>query len=190
LTGLLGMPRRVYTYGDYGGWGTLNLITSIGSFVFAAGVLLLFINVIKSRKNGALAGKNPWDAPTLEWSVPSPPPAYNFAVIPTVASRYPLWETRLGGEGGLSSLDRGMMLDQGKETVGTSALDAEPDMVLEMPSDSVAPFLLTVGLSALFVGLLLKVWVLAGIGAAIALLAVLAWLWPSTDLREREPTHD
>jgi heme/copper-type cytochrome/quinol oxidase subunit 1 len=189
LTGLLGMPRRVYTYADYGGWGTLNLITSIGSFVFAAGVLLLFVNVIKSLKSGALAGKNPWDAPTLEWSVPSPPPAYNFSVIPTVASRHPLWETRLGGEGGLSSIERGMLLDQGKETIGTSALDAEPDMVLEMPADSVAPFVLAVGLSALFVGLLLKTWMVAALGGAIALFAVLLWLWPRTDLREREPAH-
>ncbi len=187
LTGLLGMPRRIYTYADYGGWGILNLITTIGSFVFAAGVLLLFINVLRSLKRGTLAGKNPWDAPTLEWSVPSPPPAYNFAVIPTVASRHPLWEGRIGSEGTLSSIDRGMMLDHGKETIGTSALDAQPDMVLEMPGDSIAPLLLAIGLSALFVGLLLKVWVLAGVGGAIALLAVLVWLWPRTDLREREP---
>ena len=70
-------------------------------------------------------GKNPWDAPTLEWSVSSPPPPYNFAVIPTVASRHPLWEERLGSDAGaLSSLDRGMLLERGKETIATSALDA------------------------------------------------------------------
>ncbi len=189
LTGLLGMPRRVYTYADYGGWGVLNLITTIGSFVFAAGVLLFFVNVVKSLKSGALAGKNPWDAPTLEWSVPSPPPAYNFAVIPTVGSRHPLWEGRIGSEGALSSIDRGMLLDHGKETIGTSALDAHPDMVLEMPTDSLAPLLLAIGLSALFVGLLLKAWLVAGIGAALALMAVLVWLWPRTELREREPAH-
>ena len=79
---------------------------------------------MKSLKSGAAAGKNPWDAPTLEWSVPSPPPPYNFAVIPTVASRHPLWEGRLGTEGGSSSLDRGMLLANGKETIATSALDA------------------------------------------------------------------
>jgi cytochrome c oxidase subunit I+III len=189
LTGLLGMPRRVYTYADYGGWGLLNLITTIGSFAFGVGVLLFFINVLRSLKSGALAGKNPWDAPTLEWSVASPPPAYNFAVIPTVASRHPLWESRLGSVGAVSSIDRGMMLDQGKETIGTSALDAQPDMVLEMPADSIAPLLLAIGLSALFVGLLLKAWVAAGIGGALALLATLVWLWPRTDLREREPAH-
>jgi heme/copper-type cytochrome/quinol oxidase subunit 1 len=94
LTGLLGMPRRVYTYNDYPGWGALNLITTAGSFVFAVGVLIFFANVLKSMRTGGQATANPWDAPTLEWSVPSPPPPYNFAVVPTVASRHPLWEAR------------------------------------------------------------------------------------------------
>ena len=97
------MPRRVYTYPAGMGWDTLNLITTIGSFVFALGVLLFFVNVSKSRRSGAPAGANPWDAPTLEWAVPSPPPPYNFAVIPTVASRHPLWEDRLDeSEGALA----------------------------------------------------------------------------------------
>jgi cytochrome c oxidase subunit I len=189
LTGLLGMPRRIYTYNDYGGWHALNLITSVGSFVFAVGVLMFFVNVFRSRRYGAVAGRNPWDAPTLEWSVPSPPPPYNFGVIPTVASRHPLWEDRIGSEGTESCLDRGLLLDQGKETMGTSALDAEPDMVLEMPEDSVAPLLLTIGLAVTFTGLLIKTWPVAGIGAAIAALAILAWVWPRRELREREPAH-
>jgi cytochrome c oxidase subunit I len=189
LTGLLGMPRRVYTYNDYGGWQALNLITSIGSFVFAVGVLLFFVNVLRSRYKGAVAGRNPWDAPTLEWSVPSPPPAYNFSVIPTVASRHPLWEDRIGTEGAASSLDRGLLLDQGRETIGTSALDAEPDMVLEMPGDSAAPLLLAMGLAISFAGLLLKAWTVAAIGGAITALAILAWIWPRRELREREPAH-
>ncbi len=189
LTGLLGMPRRVYTYNDYGGWHLLNLLTSIGSFVFAIGVLLFFVNVFRSLKHGAPAGKNPWDAPTLEWSTSSPPPPYNFAVIPTVASRHPLWEDRLGGDGLVSSIDRGMLLDTGKETIGTTALDAEPDMVLEMPEDSFAPVVLAGGLSVLFVGLLLRAWPAAGFGAAIVVAAIVLWMWPRRDLREREPAH-
>jgi cytochrome c oxidase subunit 1/cytochrome c oxidase subunit I+III len=152
-------------------------------------VLLFIINVLKSRRTGAPAGANPWDAPTLEWSVPSPPPAYNFAVIPTVASRHPLWESRLGTRGARSSVDEGMLLDTGKETIGTSALKAHPNMVLEMPKDSFAPFLLALGTSMLFVGLLLRLGVLAGIGAAVAGLALLIWLWPRQELREREPAH-
>ena len=89
LTGLFGMPRRVYTYPAGMGWSTLNMLTSIGAFVFAFGVLLLVVNIVRSLRRGRLAGANPWDAATLEWSVPSPPPPYNFAVIPQVASRLP-----------------------------------------------------------------------------------------------------
>jgi cytochrome c oxidase subunit 1/cytochrome c oxidase subunit I+III len=188
ITGLLGMPRRVYTYADGMGWDTLNMITSVGSFVLAVGILLFLVNVIKSLQSGAPAGNNPWDAPTLEWSVPSPPPAYNFAVIPTVASRHPLWEGRLGGEGGvLSSIQRGMLLEEGRETIATTALDAEPDMVMEMPEDSYAPLLLASGTSVIFVGLLLKLWTLTGVGGVVTVVALLAWLWPRRDLREREP---
>jgi len=186
LTGLLGMPRRVYTYNGYAGWESLNLVTSAGSFVFALGVLLFFVNVIKSLRLGAPAGANPWDAPTLEWSVPSPPPPYNFAVIPTVASRHPLWEERLDEHGALSSLDRGMLLDAGKETVGTSTLDASPDMILEMPGDSFAPAVLALGMSVVFVALLFKAWIVLSLGGAIITLAILAWLWPQQELRERE----
>ncbi|MDB6044456.1 MAG: ctaD [Gammaproteobacteria bacterium] len=186
VTGLLGMPRRVYTYAQGMGWDTLNLITSIGSFVFAVGVLLFFVNVWKSLRSVANAGPNPWDAPTLEWAVSSPPPPYNFAVIPTVVSRHPLWENRLDEEGAVSSIERGMLLDKGKETVGTTALDAVPDMVLEMPEDSFAPVLLALGAAALFVGLLLKAWLVAGGGTGLVALAILIWLWPRRELRERE----
>jgi cytochrome c oxidase subunit I+III len=189
LTGLYGMPRRVYTYAAGQGWDTLNLITSIGSFVLALGVLLFIINVWKSLRSGALAGDNPWDASTLEWATTSPPPPYNFAVIPTVASRHPLWEDRLGEEPERSSIERGMLLDSGKETIGTTALDGTPDMVLEMPEDTVAPFILALGTGVLFVGLLLKMWVVVGIGGVLAALALLVWLWPRQELREREPAH-
>jgi cytochrome c oxidase subunit I len=187
LTGLLGMPRRIYTYAPGMGWDTLNMITSIGSFVIAVGVLLFSVNVWKSLRTGAPAGANPWDAPTLEWAVPSPPPPYNFAVIPTVGSRHPLWEDRLEDAGTLSSIDRGMLLDQGKETIATSALDATPDMILEMPEDSFAPILLALGLSVLFVGLLVKTWTIIGVGAVAIMFSLLFWMWPRRQLLEREP---
>jgi cytochrome c oxidase subunit I len=188
LTGLLGMPRRVYTYADGMGWNSLNMITSVGSFVFAVGVLLLLVNVFRSLRAAAPAGSNPWDAPTLEWSVPSPPPAYNFAVIPTIASRHPLWEDRLNEGEGRSSIDRGMELLSGKETIGTSALDGAPDMILEMPEDTFAPFCLAVGMTLVFVGLLLKSWTTVGVGGLVLALSLLDWFWPRRALREREPS--
>ena len=115
------------------GWNTVNMITSVGSFVFAIGVLIFLVDVVLGLRRGPKAGDNPWDAPTLEWSVPSPPPPYNFAVIPIIASRHPLWEDRLEESDHRSSLDRGVLLHQGKETVGSTMLDAVPNVVLHMP---------------------------------------------------------
>jgi cytochrome c oxidase subunit 1 len=94
VPGLLGMPRRIYTYEPGRGWDTLNLVVSIGALIQAVGVLVFVANLIHSYWKGATAGKDPWDAWTLEWSVSSPPPAYNFATIPTVASRRPLWDLK------------------------------------------------------------------------------------------------
>jgi cytochrome c oxidase subunit I len=184
LTGLLGMPRRIYTYPPHMGWDVLNMITSVGAFIFATGILLTFINVLISLRSGRIAGPNPWDAPTLEWSIPSPPPPYNFAVLPTVASRHPLWEQRLGDSHGTSKLDEGFTLDDKRETIGTTALDSEPDVILKMPFDSPAPFILTVGTSLIFAGMLIpsRLWILTAVGCLIAIAAVLIWLWPERDL--------
>ena len=92
--GLLGMPRRIYTYEPGRGWDTMNFIVSIGAFIQAIAVLVFVWNLIVSYWKGAEAGNDPWDAWTLEWSVSSPPPAYNFASIPRVASRRPLWDRK------------------------------------------------------------------------------------------------
>jgi cytochrome c oxidase subunit I len=186
IAGLLGMPRRVYTYADDLGWNTVNLVTSLGSFLFAAGVLLFAVNVALSLRRGKQAGNNPWDAPTLEWSMPSPPPSYNFVVIPSIASRHPLWEQRLHEGTGTSSLKEGMLLDHGRETIGTSALDAEPDVILRMPGDSLAPFVLTVFTTGFFAGLLLHSWWIAGVGIAGIVVATLMWLWPQGSLLQTE----
>jgi cytochrome c oxidase subunit I+III len=176
--GLLGMPRRIYTYSAGLGWETQNMVISLGSVLFAIGVMLLLVNVALSLKRGRPSGPNPWGAPTLEWSVPSPPPPYNFAVIPMVASRHPLWENQLDEGEARSSLTKGFLLDRGRETIATSALDGEPNLILEMPGDTLAPFFLAVGMSVLFVGALLHAWWAAVLGGAICLAALVAWFWP------------
>jgi cytochrome c oxidase subunit I len=182
LAGLLGMPRRIYTYEAGMGWGPVNAVISAGSYLFAIGVLLFLINIVVSLRRGAVAGPNPWDAATLEWSTPSPPPPYNFAVIPVVGSRNPLWEDRLEDTTQRSSLGEGMLLDHGRETVGTTVLDADPDVILRMPGDSPAPLLLSIGLAGAFAGLLLHSWLVAGAFGLLTLASIVAWLWPETEL--------
>jgi cytochrome c oxidase subunit I+III len=185
LTGLWGMPRRVYTYGAHMGWTTLNLITSAGSFLLAIGVLLLLINIAVSLRRGRQVGENPWDAFTLEWAVASPPPPYNFVVIPSVASRHPLWEDRLDENAARSNLDEGLVLEHGKETIAVSTLDAEPDLILKMAEDTPAPLLMTLAMAAGFIGLLAHLWWLAGAGGLGVAAALIAWLWPTRDLAIR-----
>jgi heme/copper-type cytochrome/quinol oxidase subunit 1 len=187
LAGLLGMPRRIYTYAPNMGWNTINLITSIGSFIFAVGILIFLINFVISLKRGAIAGANPWDGPTLEWAVPSPPPVYNFAVIPFVASRHPLWEDRLDAEEKRSSLQEGYLLMEGRETLGTTPLDAQPDIILKMPEDTYTPLLLALFSALGFVGLLLDwnrfaLWMTVAAGLSLAV-----WMWPRRSLVQRVP---
>ena len=89
--GLLGMPRRVYTYSPDLGVSTMNLVSTVGAFLIAFSMLLFIWNVIRTRTQGKVAGDNPWEGATLEWATTSPPAVYNFAQIPTVHSRLPLW---------------------------------------------------------------------------------------------------
>lgn len=186
IAGLLGMPRRIYTYPEGLGWGPVNMVITLGSYLFAIGILLFLVNVAISLRRGARAGSNPWDGPSLEWSTSSPPPVYNFAVIPTVESRYPLWEGRLNEGSERTSVHDGFLLDKGRETLGTTILDAEPDVILKMPSDSYAPLLLSLALMALFLGLLVHSWWVVGVSLLVTIIACIGWLWPERSLSQIE----
>ena len=191
LLGMMGMPRRIYTYAAEMGWGPLNLLETVGAFVLVFGMLLFFINVLISYRGGLAAGNNPWDAPTLEWATTSPPPAYNFAVIPTIASRHPLWEDRLQDSVSRSTFANGLLLSDGRETVGTTVLDAQPDIVLRMPGDSYAPLVLAITLTLAFFGLLAGSAWLSASGFAGAVASIMMWLWPDAKSPERyESTRD
>ncbi len=190
ISGLMGMPRRVYTYPEGMGWDTVNMITTIGSFVFAIGFLLLVINVLVSWRRGAIAGPNPWDAPSLEWATKSPPPPYNFVVIPLIASRHPLWEDRVHESPHLSSVGRGLPLAEGKEALATTPLDAQPDVILKMPEDSMLPLLVGITSTLVFGALLGRFWWLAAAAGLVTLILIVAWLWPRQRLGQlAEPAH-
>jgi cytochrome c oxidase subunit I+III len=165
IVGLLGMTRRVYTYHSGFGWGAYNLAETIGAFVLTAGLLLIFTNLAWSRFRGAPSGPDPFHGGTLEWTTSSPPPSYNFAVIPTVTSPYPNWD-RVGGA---------LALDHGHETSSSTVRDGRLDDVLHMPSESGWPIVLASAVALLFVMLLTSHYVVAGIFAIVAALVLVAW---------------
>src|SRR5271169_498388 len=94
IPGVLGMPRRIYTYEPGRGWEVWNMIISVGVIFQIVGILFWVVNFVWSYFKGKLAGNDPWDAWTLEWATTSPPPEYNFATIPVVRSRRPLWDLK------------------------------------------------------------------------------------------------
>lgn len=174
ITGLLGMPRRIYTYPAGMGWDTINMAITIGAFVFAFGVLVSVVNFMVGSRRGAVAGKDPWHADTLEWSLASPPPPYGSVHIPTVVSRHPLWDEH--EEEHDPSGER--ILDEQRLTITTSALDAVPVGLAKMPEDTISPLLVSLAVMAVFTALLLKaVWMAAAM-ALLMLLLIAAWLWP------------
>ena len=181
ILGLLGMPRRIYTYPAVTGWGTLNLLETAGVFVLTAGVAMSIWNFFWSLKHGAVAGKNPWNADTMEWQTESPPAVYGAATIPVVTTRHPLWDSF--DEEADPMHDRAF--DEGRVTLVTSTLDAIPLSVATMPDDTSTPFLMALCLTVLFTALLLKSMGIA-LGATIACLIVAAvWLWPEEERRVR-----
>jgi cytochrome c oxidase subunit 1 len=170
ILGLHGMPRRVYTYLPETGWGNLNLLATVGSWIIAVSVILFVINVLRSWKGGAVAGDDPWRAPTLEWATSSPPPTYNFAEIPVVESRTPLWSsTELPVATGLSTNRR--------EVLVTTAIDAEPDNRHEHPSESIWPLAMAVAIAVTFIGAVFTPWAYV-VGFALAAIAFAGWAWP------------
>ncbi|HET7587186.1 MAG TPA: cbb3-type cytochrome c oxidase subunit I [Gammaproteobacteria bacterium] len=183
ISGLLGMPRRIYTYPEGLGWGATNLVTTIGAFIFALGVLVFVFNVAKSLMAGKKAPANPWDADTLEWSTSSPPPHYNFGVIPRVGSMHPLWEDRLRmDDTGKTILDEGPALDEEHEMFGTTVLDADPDVILKEPGESFAPIIMALLIAGMFIGLLLEWWWISGAAVIAMFPAMLYWFWPSHEV--------
>jgi cytochrome c oxidase subunit I+III len=184
ILGLLGMPRRIYTYDAGLGWEIHNVISTIGAFLFALGVLVTVINFVRSLRGGAPAGNDPWEGETLEWATSSPPPPYNFETIPTVRSRQPVWDQPELRKGAQPPEQGGYTLESGHETLSTSILDATPQAIVHMPHASPWPFALTLGITVLFYGLLTGSWVVTLIGAIGGVVGLMGWFWPKDETQE------
>lgn len=181
ILGVLGMPRRIYTYPAGIGWDNFNLISTIGAYVLGAGVAVSVANFFVSVRKGAMAGRNPWNADGLEWSTESPPASYGSVHLPTVMTRHPLWDDH--DEEADPYNER--VLDEGRLTFTTTALDAAPIAVSRMPEDSIAPLLLALTLALIFLGILLTSLWTAVAGVVLSLGVAAAWIWPKLGKKVR-----
>lgn len=174
ILGLLGMPRRIYTYQPGLGLGGLNMLVTVGAFVLGVGILMSIVNLLISLRAGEMAGKNPWNADGLEWDTDSPPKPYGTVHIPTVVSRQPLWDDYDEEE----DPDDDRVLDHGRLSLMTSWLDALPQSITTTPEDTIVPLLLAI-LMFLFFAALVFQYIWFALGAFFAMFAAACyWLWP------------
>jgi cytochrome c oxidase subunit I+III len=184
ILGLLGMPRRVYTYEAGLGWDAYNLVSSLGAAMLTVGIVLTALNVYRSRRSGAVAGPDPWGGETLEWASTSPPPEYNFETIPRVRTREPMWDQPDLRDGAQPVESGAHALDDGHQVLSTSVVDATPQAVLHMPHATAWPFLLALALTALTYGVLLESPLLAALGTVGTAVGIAGWFWPQGETQE------
>ncbi|WP_318842788.1 cytochrome c oxidase subunit I [Myceligenerans pegani] len=183
LTGLSGMPRRVFTYDATLGVGLLNLLSTVGAFVLASGFVLAAVTLLAALRRGERSGPNPWGADSLEWAADSPPSSPNFGRIPVVGSRAPLWNPPPRDP----ELDRmAAAFDHAPQNVRatpfTTVLDARPSTAAVQASPSIWPVVTAGGLALAFVGLLVEsAWV---VGASVLVIAAGFVAWELQNERE------
>jgi cytochrome c oxidase subunit 1 len=167
IVGLLGMPRRVYTYNSGLGWDLWNLVETIGSFIVAISVLIFLINFFRSLRHGEASGDDPWDGQTLEWTVASPPPHYNFAETPIVYTRRPAWDIKH------PELSVDARIRERKEDLPMKVAHTG-HAVVEVVEGSIYPIILAFGLMLASYGLIYTP-ILILVGVAIVIAAIIAW---------------
>ncbi len=180
LSGLLGMPRRIYTYDANQGWELFNMLSSIGTAIIIVATLIFLYNFFTSLKSGPRAGRDPWGASTLEWSIPSPPPEYNFAVLPNVTSRYPLWDVTDGH-------DLSREHHEGHETRDDRVPTAK-ELGIPMPMNTFKPVMAAIGLVTMLGGMTLKhvnfYAFVTVVGGGFTMLVVSLYAWLTSPLEE------
>jgi len=174
ILGLMGMPRRIYTYEAGLGFASTNMVVTIGSFVFGLGVLISVVNFFVSLRTGEVAGRNPWNSDGLEWETDSPPAPYATAHVPVVVTRHPLWDDF--DEEADPGNDR--VLDGGRLTQTTTWLEAEPEGIATIPEDSLAPLAMAVAMFVFFITFVFQMlWI--SLAALIGILLTgCYWMWP------------
>lgn len=180
LAGLRGMPRRVFTYPADVGWDWMNLLSTVGAFVLASGVLVVVIDVLRPKHREDRGEQNPWSAGTLEW-ISEPEENWGVRSIPHVESRYPLWDRKdlardvNDGRFYLPDAEEGR-----REGLITSVLDAEPMQVLRVGGTAYVTIISAFSLGAVFIALTFHWWIATAISAIVCFCAIVYWLWTGT----------
>jgi cytochrome c oxidase subunit 1 len=155
FSGLLGMPRRIYTYSPDLGVAGFNLTSTVGAFLVGIATLVFFWNLLSTRWQPRTASANPWNGATLEWAIPSPPPVYNFTVIPTVSNRLPLWKTERHG--------------------AMTPLPEQPPAPIHVPAGSWWPMFTAAGLPIMAIGALSHFLPIVLVGALVTIVGIYRW---------------
>jgi cytochrome c oxidase subunit I+III len=183
IVGLLGMPRRIYTYPMGFGWDIYNIISTMGSFIFAAGVLVFVWNFFWSWRYGESAGSDPWRGDSLEWATASPPINYGFAILPIVYSRHPLWDQEKidQGEEKVTKLlkELAQWPTRWRAALVTSLLEGQPEEIFRVSGPSLWPFITAVGLITMFAAEIFTARLVALFGLLVTIISVIAWNWPT-----------
>jgi cytochrome c oxidase subunit I+III len=191
LTGMRGMPRRVFTYPAGIGFDTLNLVSSIGAFILAIGIAIVSWDVLRSKKKQANAERDPWKAGTLEWVQDLPGKPWGIRSIPEIDSRYPLWDQ----PNLMRDIDEGRFYlpdaqEGWRETLVTSVVDATPVQCQRLPGPSFIPLVAAFALGGFFIFGTFHLWWLA-VGSLVLSIGVISyWLWTGTALKPEKPEKD
>ena len=181
--GLWGMPRRIYTYGADMGWTHLNQLETVGAFILGLGFLLMYINFVRSFAIGEKAPNDPWDGRSLEWSMQSPPPAYNFATIPQVRGRDAWWITKYGRAG-----SRGVAAYMAAQAPPDQSFDASR---IHMPAPSIFPLVMSLAIGLMGLGLIIHWYRIIVIGAVATILSAIgmSFEYPGFGEEFHDPEH-
>jgi cytochrome c oxidase subunit I+III len=191
ITGLRGLPRRVFTYEGGLGFDALNLLSTAGAYLLAAGFLIIVWDVVRPKRSQPHAPRNPWNAGTLEWLIEMPTKPWGVRSIPEINHRYPLWSD----PGLTDAVDRGRFYlpdaEEGRrETLITTPIDARPVQCLRVPGPSFLPMYAAIFTGGLFILGTFHFWWAAAVSGVIALAIILTWAWTGTaEIPEKPEKH-
>jgi cytochrome c oxidase subunit I+III len=181
LTGLRGMPRRVFTYPDELGFETLNFISTIGAFILGIGIAVVAWDIVRPKKKQPISERNPWNAGTLEWLPVMPPEPWGVRSIPEIDSRYPLWQQ----PNFVRDVDQGRFYladaeESKRETMVSTVIDAQPMQCLRLPGPSFIPAIAALTLGGFFILGTFNLWIPALVSLLAAIGVIWYWLWTGT----------